>query len=255
MPYDIFHPFPRLPTELRLKIWSHTLPEEKVVEITWNDEHSQWGAIRASAHPTYLPGLASREARENYLMNWTRFCPYHSADLKSLAQYPVCYINPNIDTLYLSAGTKEHEEYFEETESYQGMSQLPCLNEIRRLGCEIIEWSMMCDQNDGFDCCSSLSELEVFHIFPKLDVFMIVDYDMDWEWFEKRHVQRRVGTIDLVEQTKEHIESRNEMWPKMVKRLDSLRKLKQYEGRVPRVEVKEIMRGGERMNYNSIYWS
>lgn len=60
-----FHPFPRLPAELRTRIWELAQAEPRVVEIRVKRSEGTWGDIKHISSPTKSPALlhACRESR------------------------------------------------------------------------------------------------------------------------------------------------------------------------------------------------
>ncbi|KUJ24156.1 uncharacterized protein LY89DRAFT_727191 [Mollisia scopiformis] len=62
-----FKCFPKLPIELRLKIWDHALPDEHVIEVLWNE--TTWSFATDCAIPPALH--ACSESRTNMLRHYT----------------------------------------------------------------------------------------------------------------------------------------------------------------------------------------
>lgn len=100
--YDTFHPFPRLPLELRICIWKMTIaPREVVVKEkpTWVEENGQ--SIRKTLclkSPTPVPAVlhANHEARSVLTTFYVR--AYNSGH-----QPRYIWVNFNIDTIYIAA--------------------------------------------------------------------------------------------------------------------------------------------------------
>ncbi|KAK1529741.1 hypothetical protein CPAR01_12053 [Colletotrichum paranaense] len=88
--YNMKHPFPRLPTKLRMRIWLLSLPNTRTVSIRCDTSHSTWGTS-----PAKVPAIlhACRESRQEAI----RFY----GNLKfGIAGVPKIYFNPEVDVLH-----------------------------------------------------------------------------------------------------------------------------------------------------------
>jgi len=141
MTLDTFYLFPHLSVEERLHIWSLSCihPEPRTVEIAWNNKHNQWCTVRESGDLISLPlsALTNKEALEHYFKDWFLFCPCKKGPGKR-AKFPVCRINPKIDTLYIGAGIEAQQALFLQSSQYRKLVELPCIAQIRILGSELI---------------------------------------------------------------------------------------------------------------------
>ncbi|KAG4437726.1 hypothetical protein IFR05_006809 [Cadophora sp. M221] len=83
---DTFTLFPRLPTELRLKIWEHSIPQTK-----------------ALLPRTYTADSCRSACRESRAVHTKTFTPFFAPSARSLFTHPISiYGNPALDdTLYL----------------------------------------------------------------------------------------------------------------------------------------------------------
>jgi len=90
-------------------------------------------------------------------------------------------------------------------------------------------------------------ELEFFARFPELETFIIADYDYDWVCIGEGK-ERPGGEVEFVDCTQMDMKSTKEMAPRMLKKLEWLGK-KNKEVRMPKVEVKEVNRGGVLMTF------
>jgi hypothetical protein len=108
--YDTFHPFPRLPLELRICIWKMTIaPREVVVKEkpTWVEENGQ--SIRKTLclkSPTPVPAVlhANHEARSTLTALYTQ--AYNSG-----VQPRYIWVNFNIDIICITADDWKALEY------------------------------------------------------------------------------------------------------------------------------------------------
>lgn len=107
-PLETFHIFPQLPTELRLKIWEHTFPSARVLEVVWSADHKEWSSVRQSRNEPYYAMRANREAHDIYLKNWAPFCLLEPKESKNSAGLSYTYINTAIDTVYIGAGPQSN---------------------------------------------------------------------------------------------------------------------------------------------------
>lgn len=241
-PLETFHVFPLLPTELRLKIWEHTLPPARVLEVVWSANQKEWSYVRQSRNEPYYAMRANKEAHDNYRKKWSSFCLLQSKDSTSSAGLPFTYINPEMDTVYIGAGPQS--DFCFSSDAVNGLLALPRMSQLRYLACEIIEWHQNTSDPDKM---GKAWELGFLVRFPSLEEFIIVDYDIDWTWMISGK-ERPDGTIELVEPTQMDEKNDQEMWPKMLRRFEKLRRLEEGKG-LPQTIVKEIQRGGVTMTY------
>jgi len=178
-------------------------------------------------------------------MNWSPFCKHQASDTVSPAEYPLSYINPKIDTVYIGGVSFGIDSFSHK--ALEALQQLPGILQLRHLAMEISEWRRQ-EQENKFE--GKNWEIDFLSLFPKLELFTIADYDLDWA-FIQRGKERPVGEVTLVDPIQIEWKNPLEMWPRMEIRLDILRKTP--EGKViPKAQVMEVLRGSERMTYNVV---
>ena len=94
---EFFALFPRLPTELRLKIWRQTLPGPRIVEIPSVNIHRRSGWSPVLAGPIALQ--INHESRQETL-SFYKLC-FSSPNRTS----PGTYINFTVDTVFMARNT------------------------------------------------------------------------------------------------------------------------------------------------------
>ncbi|KAE9368014.1 hypothetical protein N431DRAFT_486973 [Stipitochalara longipes BDJ] len=98
--------FPRLPIELRSKIWSFALSDPRVVEFEWhgyNEVSELWKFCSESALRSPVLFRINKEAREEFMHYYRAIRPQGREELFSSGGFfPDCYFNPDVDTLYLT---------------------------------------------------------------------------------------------------------------------------------------------------------
>jgi hypothetical protein len=239
MSYNTFHLFPILPTELRLKVWIFAFPGPRVLEIIWRGE---WLCAHESrCKPNFAP-FANREANGLFLEKWFRL---------TLRQFPgssgaascvtVSYFNPEIDTLYVGATSARYYPQTLKPKAVDALGSMEISRYLRFLAFEIREWH---GEPDDF---RDNWELDFFARFPKLDCFIIADYDIDWSWIHMKYT-RVMGEIEFVSPIQMDMKNLEEMAPHMIKRLADLSR-SHPESNIPPATVKEVLRGGVRMTF------
>ena len=175
--FDTFHPFPKLPVELRLKIWGYALPDPRVVEIVWCGEGEiekwwHWWAVTASRHQPSGLLRANWESRDKFLKHYAPFCRYSSSELESNdvepvkhaldcadSPHPICYVNFDLDTVYI--GAPAEEDLCVSTEAFTCLLALNGVTKLRFLAWEFAEWNCTCSATDEvFDALSELKRLQ-----------------------------------------------------------------------------------------------
>lgn len=127
MSSDIFHPFPLVPIELRLKTWRFAFSSPRMVRLEWKAFDGLWVATRQAReryHWSLL--LASKESREMFLKEWLPLFRYPASPW-----YPTqtCYFNPAIDVLHIDQKRKSHlpDRSLESLETMGALSQVKSL--------------------------------------------------------------------------------------------------------------------------------
>jgi hypothetical protein len=159
MAFDTFHPFPKLPLELRIIIWSFACPGPRVVEVTrtvlsFSDPTALFCPREGASKPCGLL-RANKESREVFLKQWQPLLPSRfrrgtdysyqklldSHLLKKQVLSPCEFFNPKIDAIYFT------NPGFEEDYRHDGrrlptriwssaLHKIECLKELRYLACE-----------------------------------------------------------------------------------------------------------------------
>jgi hypothetical protein len=246
MPFNDFHLFPMLPAELRLKIWSHTFPTGRIIEIVWSERKQNWYCIQTSRNTPNHAHVANKEAHVEFMKLWFPLAPEedqgrsHSPTASRLFRgHHMIYFNPEIDTLYIG-GAPRGDDPFAPMASEKLLS-IPVLQHLRFLAVEISEWYSL-----GLNESPITKEMDILSRFPNLELFTIADYDIDWVHIHEGK-KRPPGVLEFVESTQLR-DDVSEMAPHMIKRLDEHRK-KNPGIKVPLVVVKEVTRGGILMTY------
>jgi hypothetical protein len=91
-PSPTFTLFPKLPTELRLKIWKHAR-QPRIIRFKYKSNNSSWSHLRAIAKPPVLFQV-NREAREAALK-------IYELTFKSILNKQPIYIDYKVDALYM----------------------------------------------------------------------------------------------------------------------------------------------------------
>jgi len=177
-------------------------------------------------------------------MNWSPFfLQKSSSTLNYRAEYPISWFNPKIDTIYIGASSRGVDDIY--SLSTAALDALTCAPDLRYLAVEIREWYQARYEEDRQQ--SPDWELGFFARFGKLERFIIADYDYDWVCIGEGE-ERPSGEVQFVECTQMDMKSTREMAPGMLKRLEGLGK-KNKEVKMPKVEVKEVNRGGVLMTF------
>jgi hypothetical protein len=174
MSFNTFHLFPKLPIELRLKIWSE-VPEARVVEIEWFEQpESKWIAPAESAHrPCGLLGV-NKEARAEYLKRWSPLCEHKEPwGHAYCAHGKICYFNPDVDTLYIGPSTQELVCTC--PDSVDRLSSITNISRLRFLAFETAELIDAPDASNDDDW-----EVRLFSIFPNLEFIIVGFHDIEW---------------------------------------------------------------------------
>ncbi|KAL5322325.1 hypothetical protein ACEPPN_010298 [Leptodophora sp. 'Broadleaf-Isolate-01'] len=198
-PLEVFTLFPKLPAELRCKVWFHALPDPRVVEIDWIWD-TEWacrhesqdlpsGLLRANKESRVeflksyfpflevtIPGTDDDEDEDEYI-----FRSYH--DL--LVHGSVTYMNPRIDTLYISANYGDRLNI-----TTRSMSALLAMASLKKL--EILA----CEYSEVKDRSESLSEI-VNDFFPSLRSIIVSVGDLKWSHFFEDGMERPSGKVVL----------------------------------------------------------
>ena len=236
MPCDTFHLFAMLPPEIRLNVWTFAFPGARVLEIVWNG--TVWACTPESRSPANFAGFANREANSLFLEKWSRLeLLQWSGALKYRPGQTVSYFNPQIDTLYIGATTMGHHSL--EAKAIRALTAMPITHSLRYMAFEVREW-----YNDGLP---SDGELEFLSYFPELESFIIAGYDINWSSLT-RGLKRTKGEIQFVSPTKVDMKNNLGVAPQLLKRLADLSK-SHPEANIPLATAKEVIRGGERMEY------
>lgn len=124
-----FHPFNKLPPDIRVKIWKEALPGARVVELEYTNGGGWWAPLESKQ--TSALQCTNHEAREVFLKHYSLLCRYGPSDYTpknlarqeedynkplpypahyldpnaNLSDFPACYFDPDVDILYLGPST------------------------------------------------------------------------------------------------------------------------------------------------------
>jgi hypothetical protein len=204
-----FHPFPRLPVELRLQIWVEGIQDQdpKVVEISWTNRCGEpfWFCPLENA-PKPSPFLrTNKETRQVYLENsvplfpcisfeQTKFYSVFSCTRESLPNQLSAFIhkftpvrfNPNIDTIYVSQQS-DYKIFYEKSDKLRDLLSSPNLqqNRFMAMDCEtgVSNWSLT-EKRRKF--------LKQILNFQKLEKLVLVDGITSFDRLETGNYQGEV---------------------------------------------------------------
>jgi hypothetical protein len=157
MAFDTFHPFPKLPFELRLIIWSFTCPGPRVVEVTraarpFSDPTALFCPREGASKPCILLRV-NKEARDVFLnprhpllpsqlrkgRGYNFWSSFHNPQKKHTLS-PSGFLNPKIDTIYFNVESIDADDFDDDTPPTRGwlsaLQKIGCLKELRYLACE-----------------------------------------------------------------------------------------------------------------------
>jgi hypothetical protein len=185
---DTFHAFSKLAPELRLKVWYEALPGPAIVEIDFCRGIKQWYNVKESQATTCSLLVACKDSRDTYLKHYvtlfkqyttTPFIPRTGGwNLHGACGYnffatnttPISYFSPLVDTLYIGASAEENLNIAIDALEY--LQQVPCLANIRFLGCEFLELKHGLIYGDAPN---------PLLLFPSLEEFSVVVDDYSYE--------------------------------------------------------------------------
>ena len=236
MPSDAFHLFPMLPAELRLKIWIYSFPGSRVLEVVWSGQ--EWTSIPQSRHKLSSAPFANREANAIFRVGWSRLCLQESMDWRSQrAGSSISYFNPKIDTLYIGAAPRNTASL--SSDAIDALLAIECIPSLRYLAIETREWQNGVAHSDW--------QFGVLSRFPKLQSFIIADYDIDFVWLETG-AKRPVGEIEFVYPSLVDSECVEDLAPYILGRLKGVPR-RPLSPAIPPATVMEVIRGGVRMSF------
>lgn len=229
-----FHPFIKLPVELQLIIWRRSLPEEgRVVEIVWTGQW--WSPLESAASANAMLSVC-KQSRKEYQKHYKHLCHlapadyYHkftgqgvhlnhcSSSNTDMSDYPKCFFNPEIDTLYFSFSSQGQFRLVDTADDFgSNMCFQPTIlnsltsNEffpqpkiIACEGCELFDWLILSEPKyaySNFEAGSGRARdqkdfLKVMKtIFPRLETVIIVMLDVYWVEISQGNLFRFSGEI------------------------------------------------------------
>jgi hypothetical protein len=237
--------FPKLPTELRLRVWKHALPRPRVVEIEWSPVTKQWFSPFESQSERSSLSRTDRESREVYhkaylpLAKVSRVVtqpivsdatdPFHET-----SQHATSYFDSTIDILYI--GPCSSEDFCVTLESFQALAASPWMQKVRLLAIEYNEWR---DSRESSDTGDEMHH-KILSMLPNLTEIILVFGDIHYEslvsdvgaWASRPHAEI------------EFIDAENPSVPPWVNAMASSHSKKFSRGDGLKFSTKEIMRGG-----------
>ncbi|PVH78999.1 hypothetical protein DL98DRAFT_633380 [Cadophora sp. DSE1049] len=201
--------FPKLPAEMRCKIWFHSLPGPRVVEIDY--QHPGAWVCRQESQGTPSGMLrANKESRAEFLKYYSPFIEVtipveivisdddddeNEDDDEDEPQLPyltlygsVTYIDPTIDTLYISAS--HNEEVSITSVSMRELVPMECLRTLQTLACEYGEI------RDGY---RHLVGKSLTSFLPNINYILVVDGDLTFHQLFNHEMERSTGEITFMD--------------------------------------------------------
>ncbi|KAH7416761.1 hypothetical protein BKA64DRAFT_636160 [Cadophora sp. MPI-SDFR-AT-0126] len=186
--------FPKLPTEIRLKIWFHSLPGPRVIEIDRTmGVGSTWCCRKESQGIPSGLLRANRESRREFLRFYSRFL---KVNINKTSNAPIdrwpnsaTYICPAIDPVYICANRLHDTNIL--TDSMEALSKIEVMKNVEVLACEFLD-VVLCYDN---------YEPNVNHL-PSLKSILVVMADLDVLDLspEEYGMQRPQGEIEFHEE-------------------------------------------------------
>jgi hypothetical protein len=237
--------FPKLPTELRLKIWKHALPGPRVVEIEWSPNTREWFCPFESQSKRSSLSRTNRESREVFHKNYLPTAkisrvvtqqivqdepdPFHET-----SQHTISYFDSTIDILYI--GTCSSEVLCITLESFKALAASPWMQKVRLLAIECQEWYESGESGDP----DVEMHHEVLSLLPNLTEIILVLGDI--------HYQSLVSTAECWTSRPraeiEFIDAEDPSVPPWVEAMASSYNEKFSCGDGLKFSMKEVLRGG-----------
>ncbi|KAH7416762.1 hypothetical protein BKA64DRAFT_701545 [Cadophora sp. MPI-SDFR-AT-0126] len=247
MTLENFTLFPKLPAEMRFKIWFHSLPGPRVVEVDYLCT-SEWVCRRESQSKPSGMLRASKESRAEFLKYYSAFLeivipvPLDPEDLQDehrLAPGSITYIDPLLDTLYISAN---HWDTVSVTEKSIGeLVSMKCLEKLETVACEYSE------VKDGF---GDDWEVPAASFFPNIKNIIVSIGDITFRQLLYQDMERSAGEIIFknVEQWGAYSLQQS---ASLVLRMDEAKKMffDSSGGDLDTCSITRIFRGGVEMNF------
>jgi hypothetical protein len=239
---NVFHLFPKLPIELRLKIWTFAFPAPQAHELSCFG--GAWYCTPGTtAGPNYA-FRANKEAHVFFLEKWSRLelHPVWSMASKGPA---VVHFNPKFDTMYIGASrgfSRSTDSDRLEALNINGIS-----HSIRFLAYEVSQWYTELSnppEGESSEEYEYSYTLKLFSYFSSLELFIIVPNDIVPAWPTSTRVP--AGEIRFLNPVQLDLDS-EELAPMMLK---TLHRISSSQGavRIPTIIVQDIFRRGVRVN-------
>jgi hypothetical protein len=233
--------FPKLPVELRLKIWRAALPGPRIIEAYYDYEESvngdiSDGVIRTNQPPPVLLSVC-HESREETLRKYITICKP-----ENFREVEHCHLlmGPSKDTLFIPyANSNLSEHYLQATLVWGDFYSEEALDKIRYFAIDTDVWDQYA--HGHAECISK---------FRKLVELTLIDHEGGWLDIESHDAWRMSDTdIDFVEPTDFYLPG---LFSERTTQVQALfRKVKQIspDWHEPTLQVKTIARGGKRCCY------
>ena len=191
---DKFTLFPKLPAEMRCKIWFHSLSGPRIVEVDLESQGEWFCRQESQGRPCGML-RANKEYRTEFLNHYSPFLevlvPVMIDENIDDPQNPyrlvlgsVTYIDPKIDTLYISAN--HWEEMSLTRNSLRHLFSTKCLQKIESIACEYHE------VKDGFNDMETITDAGYL---PNIKTVLISIGDITYNDLANCCLERSAGEI------------------------------------------------------------
>ncbi|KAH7348843.1 hypothetical protein BKA65DRAFT_268836 [Rhexocercosporidium sp. MPI-PUGE-AT-0058] len=254
-PLKIFTIFPMLPAELRCKVWFHALPGPRVIEVDWVNE-TEWACRHESQGVPSSLLRANKESREEFLNFYYPFLKVtitneirtydeededFDPDPCRLTHGSVTYIDPSIDTLYISANQFDFMSIT--AQSLGALISIACLKKLKTLACEYVEVHEGATYNEG----------KITRFFPSLESIIVTVSDINWIFLDIHKQDRPKGEI-MLEDAEAVLSSSTETSSALTERIEEARMFFQDPAKRGLVvcSVAHVSRGNNIMSFSSM---
>ena len=236
--------FPKLPIELRLKIWREALPGPRIIEAYYDYHESSDGdisdgVIRINQPPPVLLSVCF-ESREETLRQYISIC-----NVENFREVDYCHVllDPDKDTLFIPYANKNLSDHYLQASLVWGVFYSEAaLNKIRYLAIDTDVWDQY-----------TQGHVECISMFRNLRRLTLIDHEGGWLCFESHDSWRMQETnIKFVEPARAYdlsalfSEREGRVRALFLKVKEAFPKWKE-----PTLHIKTILRGNKRCCYRA----